>query len=564
MVSQACLDNIVKKGSVYCDTLNPVPPGDPTFCGEIQTEISELCKQHSYGPEVPVIQNSPNGKCYCCCSCFAYRTPIQVGAYADEIYKFVENIKPGEEVLTTDPTVSKWGHSKVTEIGGIAPEIDMDFMFYISFSFEDGEQSSIIVTADHLFLLPNGKLRSAKNLRAGDQIRQADGGTASVKVTSHGSWSGGVRSLSLGTYQKGDPLDGHLLNSNGVITADLSVQSIYYQTQLDDLADEISRAPVGSPQFFAEADTTTYTEFLNTPEMWPLNFTPTPQELIKIPLSAKGYLTPDQARDVGKNMPVQDPSNSYPIVRAQYVFSIARAYYPGIIYLIDWNNDLPNAWYFTQSKQNFVIVSGGLARLPTMDTAGLSLILSNLIARHLGAKCSGSADYTGSFDVMRQMWLDDLYIDMLNSGLDQVRGVFDLINPKNREEDPNDICAQPSTQCRIDTILSGSMSRGEPDCAIPPPPFILAGAESAAANEVTLTFSKKVDPVTVRNRKNYSFTPAAKVKRARTDAGDQSKVTLTVSGLTCGDRYTVKVKDVLDERGQSLSTEHNSAQFLAK
>src|SRR3546814_770521 len=159
MVSQACLDNIKKKGAEYCDTINPVAPGQPTFCGEIQSEISELCKQHSYGPEVPVIQNSPNGKCYCCCSCFAYRTPIQVGKFEDEEYKFVENIMPGEEILTTNVDASKWGHSKVTEIGGIAPEIEMDFMFFVSFKFEDGEESAIIVNADHQILMPSGKLR---------------------------------------------------------------------------------------------------------------------------------------------------------------------------------------------------------------------------------------------------------------------------------------------------------------------------------------------------------------------------------------------------------------------
>src|SRR3546814_4483109 len=104
MVSQACLDNIKKKNAEYCDTINPVAPGQATFCGEIQDEISELCKQHSYGPEVPVIQNSPNGKCYCCCSCFAYRTPIQVGKFEDEEYKFVENIMPGEEIRSEEHT----------------------------------------------------------------------------------------------------------------------------------------------------------------------------------------------------------------------------------------------------------------------------------------------------------------------------------------------------------------------------------------------------------------------------------------------------------------------------
>src|SRR3546814_8637395 len=109
---------------------------------------------------------------------------------------------PGEEILTTNVDASKWGHSKVTEIGGIAPAIEMDFMFFVSFKFEDGEESAIIVTADHLFLMPSDKLRSAKNLRANDTIRQADVGIATTVLVAHVSWSGGVRSLSLGTLDR--------------------------------------------------------------------------------------------------------------------------------------------------------------------------------------------------------------------------------------------------------------------------------------------------------------------------------------------------------------------------
>src|SRR3546814_2310044 len=151
----------------------------------------------------------------------------------------------------------------------------------------------------------------------------------------------------------------------------MSVQSIYYLEQLSELTDEVERAPVGSPDFFAETKTDAYTSFVNSPERWPLNFIPKPEELINLPLAAKGYLTLKQSQDVEDNMAVQDLSNSYPIVRTQYVFSVARGFYGDIIYLLDWNNPVPNAWYFTQSKQNFVVVSGALARMPLMTTAGL-------------------------------------------------------------------------------------------------------------------------------------------------------------------------------------------------
>src|SRR3546814_9392706 len=122
---------------------------------------------------------------------------------------------------------------------------------------------------------------------------------------------------------------------------------------------------------------------------------------------------------------------------------------------------------------------------------------------------------------------------MVNTGCDQVRAVCDLINPENQKENPDDICAQPSTQGRIDTVLSGSMSRGLPDCAIAPPPFTVEGAFPKSETEVVIVFSRLVDPVTVRNRKNYSFDPPVKVTRARSDPAEKYK---EIGSASCRER----------------------------
>lgn len=560
-----CQANIAAKKGKYCNDINPPNSAGVTFCGEIQTELNDLCERHNRGSDYPMVQNSPNGKCYCCCSCLAYRTPIQVGDYDDQEYQFVENIVPGDEVLATNADASGWVHKKVSDIGGIAPELHMTFMFFITYEFADGTKSSIITTADHLFLLPSGKLRAADNLRAGDHLRQADGELATVTFVAYGSWTGGVRSIALGEYKKGDPLDGHLVNSNGVVSADLAVQNVYYGEDLGEVTDMLDRAPIGTPEFFSEhADTAEYETFVNTPELWPTNFVPMPAELINIPASAKGYLSPIQATNVQNNMPTQNPSNGATIPSAQYVFSIASAFYDDIIFLLDWNNPTPNAWYFNQTKQNFIVLTGGLVRLPFMDVGGLSLIVSNLIARYQGAKCTGDADYEGAFDVMRLMWMDDLYIDQLTAGLAQIEQYFDLIDPVNRKEDPNNICLQPSTQCRIDAMNNGSMMRGVPDCAKVPPAFRLDAAFPTANNVVVLDFSKDVDPVTVRNVKNYAIASTVKVRRARADASDQRKVELHVAGLKKGTEYTVTVKNILDMRGQLISADFDSAKFTIK
>src|SRR3546814_18722973 len=97
----------------------------------------------------------------------------------------------------------------------------------------------------------------------------------------------------------------------------MSVQSIYYLEQLSELTDEVERAPVGSPEFFAETKTEAYTAFVNSPERWPLNFIPKPEEQINIPLAARGYQTGNKSKAVEENKEVPVTEHYTPIITHQ-------------------------------------------------------------------------------------------------------------------------------------------------------------------------------------------------------------------------------------------------------
>ena len=90
----------------------------------------------------------------------------------------------------------------------------------------DNDLRLLQVTDDTLFLMTSGKLKSASALVPGDGLKRADGGEAEVAGPVTNALAVGVHSIELGPFD-GVNLDGHLMNSHGVVTADFSVQRVY-------------------------------------------------------------------------------------------------------------------------------------------------------------------------------------------------------------------------------------------------------------------------------------------------------------------------------------------------
>jgi hypothetical protein len=551
MPSQACLDNIKKeRPPVYCDDIVA------GLCAEVQDKINKYCHQAGLGGDTPVPMMPPAGLCWCCCSCFAFGTPIEV---APGLYQVIEDIELGQQVLATGASVSEWTPHEVTEIGGLAPESPIDFMAYAQFRMAGDEVRQLVTTADHLFLLPTGKLLPIQDLRPGDEVRQADGGVARVELVTWLQYQAGVRHVALGQWRSGESLDGHLLNSNGLVTADLAVQLEYYGGGVaehmapDEPASE--RPPIGSLEFHRKYDTAAYNAFVSDPEAWPEHSQPIGPVLLNVPPGALAYFTREQADDIAKAAAgTETLGDSAKLALTRYLFQLHSAWYPDIYYIVDWASEDANAWYFQDFKRHYVVLAGGLVRLNQLNREGLSVIVSHLIAQSQGVTCTGEADYDGVLLYLRQVWYGSQFLSTFHEGYRQLSAVFDLIEPRHRRADPDNICRQPSIECRQQTLLAAAASDDLPECAVPVPAFAVTGARAAGLTEVVVSFSQPVNPPSATSPRNYTFDPPATVRSA---LGVGSDVTVTVDGLQPDTSYTLTIRRVRSERGATLKPGHD-------
>jgi hypothetical protein len=564
MPTQACLDAIKKKEPpIYCDTL------EANYCLDIQQEINIYCEHNGLGGDTPVIQKfSKTQKCYCCCSCFAWGTPIAV---APGQFKLIEDFREGDEVLTTGPKVGKWVPRKVTMATGLARGFTVSFMFYCAFILDDSHQPRyIITTADHLFLLPDGTLKAIQDLRPRDKVRTADGGTATVVFATPGSYSNGVRHIAIGDWSKGQPLDGHLINSNDLVTADLAVQAAYYGGLLPakllaaDSERGAERASIGSRRYFEKYASVEMTEFLADKKLWPAGFIPAMQPLINVPVSASAFFTQAQAEDIAANTVADAYANGSDLAMMRYLVTVYTAFAPDLKFIIDWTNELPNAYYFELEQQKFAVVTGGLARISSLSRDGMAMIMAHLIANSRDSKCVGPADYYGVFYYLRSIWNDELFIQVYDIGLAQIEGLFQAISPENRKADPNDICAQPSTDCRVQTYEAAAAFKKLPSCGVPPPAFVLSSVTAESLKKVAVAFNRDVDPPSGQTAKNYGITPGVKVTAAAVDGADPKTVRLTVKGMKADTEYLLTVQNVTDAIGQIISPDGNHLTFSTK
>jgi hypothetical protein len=558
MPSAQCLLNVSKE----------IPPRycEHPYCEDQQARVNKYCKHAGLNADIPVPQVDDKGDCWCCCSCFAYYTQIGVKRKGKTKFQFkmIQDIVKNEKVIATNAAVDKWEEKEVTDVSGIAPEVEVDFMYYSRFITDKEVVVQLITTADHLFLQPDGKLMPMQDLRPGDKVRTADGGEATVQMTANGQYSGGVRHISLGAYKKGDPLDGHLINSEGVITADFSVQVAHYSGNLDQklYAKNRNEPPVGSSAHLAKYGQGEYLEFINDPSRWPRFFTPLLESLINVPISALSYFAADQAADIEEAEGPQDPGNSAPLAKIRYLFTVYSAWFKDVYFIIDWKNEVPNAWYFMDYQQRYIVVSGGLVRLSNLNRDGMAVILSHLVAQNKGIGCSAEADYEGVLLYLRQIWNNDLFFKVAEAGIKQVNAVFDMIKTEHQHEDPDNICARPSIDCRREALHAGLVMDELPQCAMPKPDFaVIAAKANKELTEVTVDFNRDLNEASATFTDNYVLTPEATITDAVLKKKKQNQVVLKTEGLLPDSTYELSVMNVVSAGGYPLAPDSNKVSF---
>ena len=446
------------KGKICLDVNNP------TTVDENSTLRSDSCRSLNRYPLT----------CYCCCSCFAYGTRIGV----PEGSKVIEQFVVGDKVLTANVESSgtgvklNWSSTKVSFSSGTGPDSHEPAMVYI----HHGEVGSLVVTPDHLFLLPNGKLKRADRLVPGqDQLVSAEGTPVAINEVSLGAYTGGVHHIATDKEFTGD-LNGHLLISEGVVSGDFNLQIHASELKEHHFVDDHDNLPkIGSSDYerlnthLASGKYMTFmtVDKANAPSKAipkPRTFYVHGQHTCLIPDTAAKYLSTDQERDVNdKALRREFSEMGIGNAVVTYALKLFQGFYPNITFYHDTGRLEPNAYAFTQYGKDIIVLSGGLTRIKGLGLEGLSLILAHLVSRlqksspldESGYTSTAMADYYIPAVLQNVYFVGSPYSTTYKNGLKQItETIFNNINKQDHdqyEEDPY----QPTIETRLDALDAG-------------------------------------------------------------------------------------------------------------
>jgi hypothetical protein len=383
----------------------------------------------------------------------------------------VEEINRGDTILVAGLAL-QWGPAQVADVGGLQPPNGTLPALHVIYQIGTDDIRFLNVSPDHLFLLTSGKLKHVQLLAPGDKLRRADGGDAEVIAPVTRVQVTGAQAIDMGPFD-GVNLDGHLLNSNGVVTADFAVQSFFdgadpsTNALFDPSVSNPATLVVGTEEYLVKhAPAPALLARLNASGLryTAEHFQP-PRPLITVPAQAASFFTHGQARDIRARAERYPSTDTSRLSTGMFIAGLARSFHPEVVILVDWDNDHTNGYAWTEFRQQYVVIAGGLLRIKAFRQEGLSVVLSHLLAYHSGVKCVGEADYRAMSEGMWLLWRDDLFPLVCDHALEQIKGLFDLVAPEHAGEDPDNRCAHPSLYCRMDALQAALGLKPLPECA---------------------------------------------------------------------------------------------------
>ncbi len=521
-----------------------------------------------------------NQQCWCCCACYAYDTPIAT----PDGTKAVQDFKQGDAVLSGSTQMENkeikltWASQEIVFSSGTSPTTKEHNppMVFINF----GDNKSITVSADELFLLPSGKVIQACKLTVNNQLVSGDGKPLQINALKLALYSGGIHHISALKEFNGS-INGHLLNSNGVVTGGYFLQIHNDEIDPDFLAPDHDNLPtIGSKEYEAankdvEVGYHSYHHKQAPKEIaLPENLALFSKDHDPIPDDAYSFINVEQEADLFAVPKLMRPFGNHTGVDSiYYLFNIHRGFYPKVNFCLDWENINPNAYAFNAYNEDFVVIPGGLVRINGLNLQGLAVIIAQAIAslyareteKKPGRTCRAEAAYYGIGVVMRNVW-NTTWFEIVNAGIQQIKTLFSHIEV-GKSGNPNDCCADPSIQCREESMESALYGFNLPSCAgVNPvqPKLKVTGDEVGQTSDgnpfVTINFSEAVDVSSAENTANYEVEPKAKLTSAKVNKDDQSKVTVT-GDFTAKTNYLITVSNVTSADGAELDPENNSASF---
>jgi hypothetical protein len=550
------------------------------YCREnsIENDLHCLSAKPPLNPDDPIGPikdpnlNGPGkgGYCYCCCSCFGGNTPVEVSPGE---YKLVRDISTGESILTADTGLNWTPRAVESSSTWDSADALVSAMYFLRYRYGDagGDTRDVMVSADHLFLVEDGTLVAIQDLtKVPLRLRRADGGLSDVVVVAQGTYRGGVTTIQMEGEFNGRDLAGHLLNTNGLVSADFKVQVHYSAQRLSpELIKEFGGREglaVGTPEYHEEFPDDAYARFVNDPGQWPEGFTPTRFTQARVPAHASRYLTDEQAHDILRHAPKDGSGDTYSARALLYLFNLLRGLYPDTDFVLDWEDPLPNAYSWAQWGRHTVLVTGGLVRVKELGRDGLALILSAMISYQLpNVHCVGEADNAGMSWVLRNLWDGELFEIVAESALPRIEKLFSYISPEHAQPDPHDRCQAPGIACRIQSYQDGVSLFPPPRCATPKPDYFdVRDARAFSLTSVQVTFSRTLNVPTAESTDNYALEPASEVVSATVNPRQPSLVLLEVAELTPETTYLVRVSDVVSDDDVPLNPRRSTGAFMTK
>jgi hypothetical protein len=540
----------------FCHCQPPNPPQNPC----------------PYAGNTPVPVYKESGEiCYCCCSCFAWHTPVAVPTGEP---KPIQEFVVGDNVLAAGADL-QWKPYAVQFSDGIPPGPEYGkTMFSVYYQLPEGV-SSLVVTADHVFLLADGKLRRAEFLVPGvDHLKSATGEAVPILSIEVGGWFGGVHHIAT-SQDPATSVDGHLLNAKGIVSGDWALQIADIEGGVIVGAEPAGEGPArAATEAFLQVHThlegDIFTHAVKGAKWQHARheqFRPYAAELSQVPESAMRFVTKLQAQDIYKNAKHAPVSSIAGQDVVNHLFRQFQGFYPDVNFRLEWSEVMPNAFSWFTYGVPFVVLNGGLVRTEGVDYNTLAVIIGHELGHLYGGapltpdgvySCEGQADYAAIIGVLRSVFYVSTYYNVASNGINGVAKLFDFIDPQHRKGIPGHTCDGISIDCRLSAFRAGLHTQSLPECAGGPVINYLTLVSATATPDpetgnalVTLTFDEALDMSSALHNTNYMFEPTAVVQTVQ-PVQDQPEAVTVVAPLTANGPYKVSVVNVISASGAIL------------
>ena len=439
-----------------------------SHCSTVLEQINNVCKDDGFSGNVVYVLHEGQS-CYCNCSCVAVDTLVAVPS-GD--WKRMGDFKVGDSILALDANNS-WTERKVKFSDGTG-EGDGNAVPYAIFLSLVNE-TKLIVTADHAFLLSDRTLQVACRLSPDDKLMDENLRPVGIVNLEYGEYVGGIHNVSTSVGPEGEGLEGHLINTGGIVSGD-------YYAQLYLVTEQALQQPViGMPDYLVRHQSVQANiagPTLTKSETNGSKFVP--HRKFIAPQKSASFLPDWMEETEAKNLrPLDD---TVPLEIAKYLVNNFKKSYPKITYDIFWNDNTVNAYAWQAGARKHVAILGGLIRHRAVGIEGLGLIIAHEIAHHYGgspkysdnpwASCEGQSDYWGAMVAMREVWWGEEAMKHIEKGAEQLYKLFayGLMSTLSEEEAKKRLsvlgeCGHPPADCRRDTYLAAMNLDAKPDCA---------------------------------------------------------------------------------------------------